>query len=92
MVVKLEDRVRIPQRVSFRLVRDEMALLDLETGVYYGLDEVGARMWELLAEHGTVEAVAQRMLEEYDVAPEQLRGDLLRLVEELAAKRLIEID
>lgn len=91
MVVKLDDKVCIPERVSFRRVRDEMALLDLETGVYFGLDPVGARMWELLAEHGTVEIAAQRMVEEYDVSPEQLRGDLLHLVEELAAKRLIEI-
>jgi hypothetical protein len=87
----LADTVRVPERITFRRVRDEMALLDVDTGVYFGLDEIGARMWELLAEHGNLEAVAKRMEEEYDVAGDTLRGDLLRLAEELRAKGLLEI-
>lgn len=91
MAVTLDDTARIPERVTFRRVRDEMALLNLDTGVYFGLDETGARMWELLAEHGVLEAVAKQMEREYDVAPEQLRQDLLRLAEELTAKGLLEV-
>jgi hypothetical protein len=87
----LNDTVRIPERITFRRVRDEMALLNLETGVYFGLDEIGARMWELLAEHRNLQVVAERMAEEYDVAPAQLREDLLRLTRELIAKGLIEV-
>jgi Coenzyme PQQ synthesis protein D (PqqD) len=89
--VTLHDTLRIPERITFRRVRDEMALLNLETGVYFGLDEVGARMWELLAEHHNLQAVAERMEAEYDVAPAQLRKDLLRLTQELIAKGLIEV-
>jgi hypothetical protein len=87
----LNDTVRIPERITFRRVREEMALLNLETGVYFGLDEIGARMWELLADHGRLQVVAERLEEEYAAAPEQLREDLLRLVQELIAKGLIEI-
>ena len=89
--VTLADALRIPERITFRRVREEMALLDVETGVYFGLDAIGARMWELLAEHGTLEAVAQQMEQEYDVTGGQLRRDLLSLAEELRAKGLIEI-
>ena len=91
MKVTLADTVKIPQRTAFRRVRDEMALLNLDTGVYFGLDEVGARIWELLAEHGRLELVAQRMEAEYDAPADQLRTDLLHLVEELRAKGLAEI-
>jgi len=91
MKVTLADTVKIPERITFRRVRDEMALLNLDTGVYFGLDEVGTRMWELLAEHGRLDLVAQRMEAEYDVPADQLREDLLRLVEELRAKGLAEI-
>jgi hypothetical protein len=90
MPFTLQDRLRVPDRVSFRRVRDEIALLDTETGVYFGLDEIGARMWELLAELGNLEAVAQRMEREYEVSAERLRHDLLRLAEDLGAKGLIE--
>lgn len=91
MAVTLNDRVRIRERITFRRVRDEMALLNLDTGVYFGLDEIGARMWELLAERGSLQAVAECMEQEYEVAAEQLRQDLLRLAEELRAKGLIEL-
>ena len=40
MAAALSDTVQIPSRISFRRVRDEMALLNLDTGVYFGLDEV----------------------------------------------------
>lgn len=86
----LSDPLQIPERITFRRVREEMALLDVETGVYFGLDEIGARMWELLAEHGNLEAVARRMEQEYDVTGERLRADLLRLAEELRAKGLVD--
>jgi hypothetical protein len=91
MAAALSDTARIPPRISFRRVRDEMALLNLDTGVYFGLDEVGARMWELVAEHGCLQLVAEQMEKEYDVDPVRLRQDLLRLVDELMAKRLLEI-
>ena len=91
MAAALTDTVRISPRISFRRVRDEMALLNLDTGVYFGLDEVGARMWELAAEHGRLQLVAEQMEKEYDVDPARLREDLLRLVDELIAKGLLEI-
>jgi hypothetical protein len=91
MAVTLNDTLRIPERITFRRVRDEMALLNVDTGVYFGLDDIGARMWELLAEHGNLQAVAERMEQEYDVTGERLRLDLLRLAEELQAKGLIEV-
>jgi hypothetical protein len=86
----LTDRVRVPERVAFRRVEKEMALIDVDTGIYFGLDETGARIWELLAENGSLRVVLERMAEEYDATPSRLEVDLLRLIEELATEGLIE--
>jgi hypothetical protein len=91
MPATLADTVRIPARVAAQRVRDEMAVLDADTGVYFGLDDVGARMWELLAEHGGLQRVAEILDAEYEADPARLRADLLRLVDDLSAAGLIEI-
>jgi hypothetical protein len=69
----------------------EVAILDLNVGVYYGLDEVGARVWELIQEPRVVRDVRGILLEEYDVAPERCERDLIELLERLAEEGLIEL-
>lgn len=87
--MKLSDRVSVPAQVMDRSVGDETVILDLESGTYYGLDPVGARMWELLAEGKTLGEVCDALLEEYDVERQRLEEDILNLAGELAEKGLI---
>ena len=87
----LDDEVRVPQRIEFARVKDQIALLNVDSGVYFGLDAIGARMWELLAEQRRLRAVADALESEFDVEPERLRADLLRLVSELIGKQLLEL-
>ena len=68
-----------------------MILLNLETGTYFGLDAVGSRFVELLEREGSIAAAHQTMLEEFDVTPEILEADLLRLADEMRSKGLLEI-
>jgi hypothetical protein len=86
------DRFRVNESVVFRELDAEAVLLDLQNGVYFGLDAVGTRVWTLLLEHGTPEQVCARMIEEYDVSPQVLRDDVLRLVEELVGRGLVVAD
>ena len=88
----LESRISVPEDVLFRDLSGEAVVLNLETGKYYGLDEVGTRMWSLLTQHGRVEPAYQALLDEYDVAEEQLRQDVLSLVDELASHGLLQVD
>jgi hypothetical protein len=69
----------------------EVAILDLKVGVYYGLDEVGARVWELIQEPRAVGDVRDILLKEYDVAPERCERDLFALLERLAERGLVEV-
>jgi hypothetical protein len=69
---------------------NEVAILDLKAGVYYGLDDVAARIWNLIREPRTVNEIRDILLEEYEVEPERCERDLLALLERLAAEGLIE--
>ncbi len=66
-------------------------MLDLNKGVYYGLDTVGARIWELIQTPQPVVAVRDAIVREYDVTLERCEHDLLALLSELAAVALIEL-
>lgn len=83
-------RYRIPAQVMTRQVGVEIVLLQLASGTYFGLDPVGARAWQLLAEHRSLDAVCTMMIDEYEVSPETLRRDLLSLVESLCESGLLE--
>ncbi|HSO81704.1 PqqD family protein [Thiocapsa sp.] len=87
----LTDTMTIPPQVMTRRVGDEAVVLDLATGTYFGLDPVGARMWELMGEGKTLGEMCDRMLEEYEVTREELERDALRLIEELKGQGLVQI-
>ncbi len=83
-------RVAVPETVLFRDLDGEAILLATDSGKYFGLNEVGTRMWSLLRLHGEVEPVFRELLAEYDVAEDQLREDLARFVDLLAARGLVK--
>jgi hypothetical protein len=77
--------------VVSRDLEGEAVMLNLESGVYFGLNEVGTRIWALIQEHGSLRKVLEAMQQEYEVAPQTLESDLLRLVEELRARGLVSV-
>ena len=89
--MNLSDNVTIPPQVMARLVGDETVILDLASGTYYGLDPVGARSWQLMAEGKTLATVCEILLDEFDVTRETLERDVLHLTQELSAKGLVKI-
>lgn len=86
----LPASLRIPPEVMARKVGDETVILDLASGNYFGLDPVGARMWELLTDGRTPTEIRDLLLTEYDVGMEQLESDMHRLFGELAAQGLLQ--
>ena len=87
----MRSRITVPEDVLFRDLEGEAVVLNLTSGKYYGLDEVGTRMWALLSEHGAVQPAYDALLAEYAVAEGQLRGDLLALVEKLEGHGLLRV-
>lgn len=84
-----ERGFEIPIHVVARRLGEETVILNLESGTYFGLDPVGARAWELIAEGRTFGDVRAVMLEEYDVEAEQLERDISALVGDLRAHGLL---
>src|SRR6202034_4095732 len=69
----------------------EAAILNIKSGVYYGLDPVGARIWNLMQEPREVTEIQNAITDEYDVEPERCARDLVGLLEKLLAEGLIEV-
>jgi hypothetical protein len=90
--IALEARVRVPEHVLFQEVAGHAALLNMQSELYFGLDDVGTRMWKELAAGPTIETVATRLVAAYDGPPEQIRSDLVDLVRELKKHGLVELD
>lgn len=89
MTLSFASRVRIPDEVVFRELDGEAVVLNIESGIYFGLDDVGTRIWQMLATLESLSAVRDAMHAEYDAPPSQLDADLLTFVEQLLAKKLI---
>jgi len=70
---------------------DEAAILSLKNGVYYGLNPVGARVWNLIQEPRTFAELHSVLAGEYDVDGRRLEADLRHLIGQLADQRLVEI-
>jgi hypothetical protein len=79
-----------PDQVSCD-IGNQMAILNMKNGVYYGLDSVGSRIWELLQQPRRVSEVESALLAEYDVEPGRLRPDLEQVCGAMAEAGLIEI-
>lgn len=72
-------------------LEDEVVILDLKSGVYHGLEAVGARVWELIGQPAPVHAVRDSLLDEYEVEPQRCEQDLLALLAELKSHGLLEV-
>jgi len=81
--------ITLSPQVIFQELDKEAVLLDLNGEAYYGLDEVGMRLWQLLAADGDFDAAVAQMLTEYEVEEEELRRDLLELLEDMAQSDLV---
>jgi len=88
----LSERVRIPQHVVFRTFVNETVVLNLETGLYHGLNPTAGRMLELLAEDGEVAAAARRLAEESGVPAERVAADLEAFCANLVERGLITVE
>jgi hypothetical protein len=83
---------RVSPSTLYREMQGEAVLLQLDSGEYFGLDEVANRIWQLIVEKGELDAVETAMFEEFDVDQTVLSSDIRRVVDELVAKQLILVE
>ena len=86
-----DDIVAASPRVASTRLGDEAALLSLDGGFYYGLNETGARIWELLREPIRVRSVEETIAAEYDVEGATAAEEVAQLLDSLREQGLIEV-
>ena len=74
-----------------RTIGEETVILDLESGTYFGLDPLGAQMWQMLEEGKSVGEARDAIFDEYEVERDRLEADLLALAAELAERKLVTV-
>lgn len=79
------------ERIASDVIDGEAIVIDLETGVYYSLDRVGAVVWSLVSNGSTFGFIVDRVVERFDVERDRASGDIQRLVESMAAERLVDV-
>lgn len=80
----------IPEQLSSDM-NGEAVILDLQSGGYYGLNEVGSFIWQFVQERKTIGEVRTAVLNEFEVAPDICDRDLTQLIKELESKHLITV-
>jgi hypothetical protein len=87
----LTDRLAVPPDVLFRNLDGEGVLVNLATGVYYGLDAIGTRLWELLSGGCSLEESLRSLLERFEVDRARAETDVRALVSELCERGLLRV-
>ena len=87
-----DGKVIVPDGVLVRQLAGESVLLNLETESYFGLDEIGSRMWIVLTESPSIELAFETLAAEYEVEREKLRSDLGNFIQKLIELGLLSVD
>lgn len=91
LTISENSRVVVSKEQIYSELQGEAVILDVKSGVYYGLNQVGASIWNLIQVPKTVKEIQAALLAEYDVEPEICDREVRVLLEDLAAKGLINI-
>jgi len=88
----MTQKIEISSEVLTQEVGGETVILDLKSESYFGLDEVGTRIWQLLQEQEDIQTITTTMLNEYDVEEEQLEKDIQNLLTQLNKAGIVTFD
>jgi hypothetical protein len=87
--IDLESRVRRREGMPWRQLDDVVMVLDVESGDFFELDEVGGRIWLGLDGEHTLDEQARALADAYAIELDRARGDVLEFVTELCSRRLV---
>jgi hypothetical protein len=88
----LASRVRVPEHVVYRDFPDETVILNLQSGMYHGLNATAAKMLETLSSAASVDAAIEELAALFEQPREVIEPDVLALCNTLAERGLISHD
>lgn len=89
--MNLKQTVTLSPDVISQEVSGETVLLDLNSENYFGLDEVGTRIWQLIESSGNLQDIYDTLLAEYEVEPDQLLEDIEQLLTDIEKAGLVSL-
>lgn len=90
-MVTVQSTVVVAPGLTAAHLGDEAVLLDVNSGRYYGLNELGARIFELAKAATSVRAIMDALLQEYKVEAARLEADLMAFLQEMEKRQLIQV-
>jgi coenzyme PQQ synthesis protein D (PqqD) len=69
----------------------DVVLLNLQDGVYYGVEEVGARVWSLVQAPIALRAILDAIAVEFDVDHDRCARDVRAFVQQLVDRGLVAV-
>lgn len=90
-MITVQSTVVVAPGLTAAHLGDEAVLLDANSGRYYGLNELGARIFELAKSATPVHEIAAALLKEYKVEEDRLEADLVAFLREMEERELIHV-
>lgn len=87
--LNIHSTVQLEPTLLYSKIGDEIVLLTVESGKYFKVDAIGSRIWEIIKEPITIEALCSQLVEEYDTTMEQCQKDIMPFLEKLKTDQLI---
>lgn len=87
--LSLDDKIQRSETILASDLKNEVVMMDIEEGSYYGMEAPGSRIWELLATPQSVAELCQILGAEYDIGTEQCQIEVLAFLEELLTRKIV---
>ena len=85
-------RATVPRHVVFRVLVEETVLLNIDTGLYHGMDAIGSRFFEVMRESADLQSAVAVLVAEFEASEDRIRADLIGYCSELKDRGLIELN
>ena len=86
----MNSHLTVPPQIMSRVVDDETVLLDIAQGVYFGLDGVGKRIWESVANGLSLRETASAITTEFEVDEARAEEDVIKFATDLVERGLLK--
>jgi hypothetical protein len=89
--LKIETIVRRSDALLSSNLGDEVVMMDIEQGSYYGLEAVAVRIWALTEHPVSVGSLCDQLVAEYEVSPQQCRQEVVAFLGNLLEHRILQV-
>lgn len=89
--LRMDSVIRKMPNLVASEVNNNLVILSIEQGRFYGIEVVGKRIWELLSQVSAINDICDVLMDEFDVQRETCEQEVFRFLDELYRENLIEI-